>query len=325
VSAVWRDGARILRRAAVARQPVRPTRAEMVGRSRRMSAAALLAQTAALSIDELLDGRIDDLDPAVAEGLRRLSPDFDISTLADYPPAALAGLSNAVRGALFELEVADAVERGAIELPDGVAEFRIVDDFATPGFDALLLDDDGNVIELVQLKTSSTADIIERHLERYPDIPAVWTSTEAAADATRRGLDGVVDTGISDAVLAAVVNEAFRDQTTTTAKEVLDEIFPQVTAVVLAFILVWRIAQREPAREVIDDTWRRAKSVTVMSAVAGAVAMVTGSDALRIPTVLSMVVGREMYAGTKSTIERLRRRGTVVRGLRPRTSVHVHR
>lgn len=279
--------------------------ADATRRAREVSTAAVLVQGAGLSLDELHDAAIDDLPAEIAEPLARVAPSFDISTIADYPPAALEGLGNAVKGALFELEVADAVLQGDLELPEGVEAIRLVEDFGTPGFDAQLLDGDGLVIDVVQLKTSQTADIIAEHLERYPAIDQVWTSHEAAADAREHGATGVVDTGISDSHLDALVHDGLVDQATTSVGEVIDEFIPQLTYAIIAAQASWQLLQGVPANEVLARAKQRAGAATAVSAIAGVAATVTGTDLVRVPVVIGVSVARAAYVELDASTHRL--------------------
>ncbi len=301
----WRDDLAGLHSAATGRVEVRPTWTETTRRAREISTVAVIIETAGLAVDELHDAAIDRLAPEVAAALARIAPSFDITTIASYPPAALRGLGNAVKGSLFEMQVAEGVIAGDIELPSGVTAFRLVDDFFTPGYDAQLLDDQGHVVDVIQLKTSQTAAIISDHFDRYPTIEKVWTSHEAAVDAANRGLEGVFDTQISDSDLAAVVHEALVDQATTSALEVIDELIPQVTYAIIAVQAGWRLMQGEPAPDVISWARRRVGSATAMSAVAGLASIATGTDLVRIPVVVGISVGRLAYVELDGAAHRL--------------------
>lgn len=221
-----------------------------------------------------------------------------------------------MKGALFELQVADAVADGEIHLAHGVEEIHLVEDFANPGYDAELIDAHGNVVDIIQLKTSQTADIIAEHLDRHPDIDDVWTSHEAAVDAADRGIDGVVDTQISDGHLSALVHDALADQASTSFGEVMDEVIPQITYAIIAAQAGWRILQGAPAAEVIAGAKHRAGTATTVSAVAGLASMATGTDLVRVPVVIGVSMARAAFIEMDGATHRVELMGAIASGLR---------
>jgi hypothetical protein len=280
-------------------------------RARQLSTGALIVDGLGIAADELVDAAIDRLPSEVAHALLRIAPDFDIGTIASYPPAALAGLSNAVKGALFELRVAEALQSGHIDLPDGVTAFHLVGDFSNPGYDAELLDAHGHVVNVVQLKTSQTADLISKHLNAHPDIPHVWSSHEAATDAAHRGMSHVFDTHISDHHLNSLVAGALTDQATTSFGEVFNEVVPQVTYGIIAIQAAWRLMQGEPPAEVLAWAARRAGTATAISAIAGIASLTTGTDLVRVPVVLGVTVLRVAYYEVDGSARRVQLLGEI--------------
>lgn len=312
----WRDRLEALASRAAARRAAAggpaPTWEEVRRRARNLSGAALALQLATAA-DEVLDASLNALPPDVAAAAKRVG--VDLGVLDHYPPEALRGLVSTLTGALFELEVARATDAGVLELPDGVEHLRL-GSFDTPGWDAELLDAHGRVVDHIQLKASDDAGVVVSHLLAHPDVPRVWTTAEAAADAHRIGL-AVTDTGIANEQLRDRVTAAVEDATTVTWGELVDEIIPQVTLVVLAAVGILRVARGEPVREVALWVRDRAVSRTVTSAVAGLAAAVTGTDAARVPVVVAArLVDRALadLGRSAATVRGLRR---VVTSLRP--------
>jgi len=257
-------------------------------RAREVSVAAAMLQAFTAIADELHDAAIDDLPADVAEALARFAPGIDLSLLDSYPKEALAGLTNALKGALFELQVADGIDSGAIPLPDGVAGFRLVEDFNTAGYDAQLLDAHDHVIEVVQLKTSGSDHIIQAALRKYPGIDHFMASHEAATAAASHGIPHVQDTGIVDSALTDHVAGALVDQATTSAGEVIDEIIPQFTLAIIAARCAHKLYKGQPRAEVMAWGRHESKNATITSAIVGLAATATGTDAVRIPTVIGI-------------------------------------
>lgn len=117
----------------------------------------------------------------------------------------LVGLVSGVKGKLFELELVDHLNSGG--LPDGY-HAEIAGSATQPGWDIRVLDDNGQVSELLQAKATESAQYVQEALQRYPDID-VTTTTEVHAQLTALGLaENVHGSGISEAALQAKVEAA---------------------------------------------------------------------------------------------------------------------
>lgn len=117
----------------------------------------------------------------------------------------LVGLVSGVKGKLFEIELVDHLNHGG--LPDGF-HASLAHSATQPGWDIQILDDHGQVSELLQAKATESAAYVKEALERYPDID-VTTTTEVHAQLVALGLaQDVHNSGISEAVLQAKVEAA---------------------------------------------------------------------------------------------------------------------
>ena len=117
----------------------------------------------------------------------------------------LVGLVSGVKGKLFELELVDHLNSGG--LPDGY-HAEIAGSATQPGWDIRVLDENGQVSELLQAKATESAQYVQEALQRYPDID-VTTTTEVHAQLTALGLaENVHGSGISQAALQAKVDAA---------------------------------------------------------------------------------------------------------------------
>ncbi len=266
---------------------------DAVRRARSIARSALVVDLLGLSIDEIHDASLgslrSDIPDDVRQALDRVGFDADIdpAAVAAYPRRSLEGLVNAVKGALFEQQVINGVgggRLGEVVLPDGVTA-RLAD-FTEPGVDVELVDPDGDVVDVVQLKASDNADIIARHLQQYPEISHVWTTHEAAARAAGRGIE-VLDTGISDTALSEHVRDALEGSESMSFTDVVDDLIPQVTLVMI--FVGWiraRISGVDPA-DADADAVARVKRALLASSLAGAAAQVLG-DGIRLPVVLTI-------------------------------------
>lgn len=117
----------------------------------------------------------------------------------------LLGLVSGVKGKLFELELVDHLNSGG--LPNGY-HAEIAGSATQPGWDIRVLDEHGQVSELLQAKATESAQYVQEALQRYPDID-VTTTTEVHAQLTALGLaENVHGSGISEAALQAKVEAA---------------------------------------------------------------------------------------------------------------------
>lgn len=123
-----------------------------------------------LELKELINDRDE-----VVDALRRAIPKLEGSSVHEIEnyldslddPSQMQGVINSTQGVLGEFEAKDFFESKGYDavLPD---------DIFNPGYDIALYDDN-NLIDLVQIKTTSYPSLVTKHLEKYPDIPAYVT------------------------------------------------------------------------------------------------------------------------------------------------------
>jgi len=111
----------------------------------------------------------------------------DPQTLEDHVIERARGGFIAVRGAYFENHLIEGIRDRAIPLPQGVDHVQL-NSFTHPGSDLTMFGDHGQVIVEANAKAASSAAVILEHFQRYPDVPVVYATTEAAQDAARHGI-----------------------------------------------------------------------------------------------------------------------------------------
>ena len=125
--------------------------------------------------------------------------------VARLPAENLLGLVNGVKGKLFEVELVAHLNDG--NLPDGL-HAALAGSVTQPGYDILIRDAEGQVVDFVQAKATESIDYVKQALERYPDID-VMTTTEVHAQLLARGAaDQVNSAGISETILQQKVEAA---------------------------------------------------------------------------------------------------------------------
>ena len=266
---------------------------ELTARARAQKQGAMLVHSLGLTGDQLRAGQLHELDPTVAEALAELSERFDgvnrLDILAQYDrEAALSGLHHATRGTVMELEVEKLIGDGDIELPEGATSFEPADR-VEPGADGWFLDDDGDVVKQMQIKASDDAAIILRHLREHPDVPDVYTTSEAADAAARRGLHGVTDTGIDNSELVELVEG---ELSAVGAGEWLTANVPLITLGLATAELARNLHKGMELAEAREVASRRAGVALSYSALAWMVAAFSGVEAARLGVVLTGEGGR---------------------------------
>lgn len=147
----------------------------------------LTAQAVAcgVAVTALADaGSIDlvSLDPQVREAFELAYPHVPIDSLAEAAPEQLAGYVNAWKGKLFEVQVRDQLNAGdavgGIHLEPG-QHAELAASATQPGWDLQILNDDGTVADLAQLKATESFSYVNEAMERYPDFHILATSDMA--------------------------------------------------------------------------------------------------------------------------------------------------
>ena len=126
--------------------------------------------------------------------------------IEDADADELSGLISGVKGKLFEMRYADFLNDG--HLPDGY-EAVLAESAVNPGWDIAIVDDDGFVVDELQMKATDSVDYVKAALEKYPDIDIVTTEEVYNSLVMREFADNVVNSGISNEELTSVVTEAF--------------------------------------------------------------------------------------------------------------------
>ncbi len=142
----------------------------------------------------------------VIDALRRSNndlADMPLSDMGDYirgmDDDALRGLASNVKGIYHELRF---VQQENLDGDNITA--RVFGATNHPGAD-VILSKDGNDFAELQLKATDNSSLLERHFERYSDIPV------AATDEVARKIEGIQSSGFTNAELEGDVHETFAD------------------------------------------------------------------------------------------------------------------
>ena len=128
-----------------------------------------------------------------------------LDTVQGKSSGELLGLVNGVKGKLFEMDLVAHLNAGG--LPAGLTA-SLAPSATQPGYDLLVKDTNGAVVDLLQAKATDSVSYVQAALERYPDID-VMTTTEVHARLLALGMgDRVADSGISEAALQQKIEAA---------------------------------------------------------------------------------------------------------------------
>lgn len=103
----------------------------------------------------------------------------DLKSIALRGESAQFGAINMMQGYLGEERALNAINSGAVPVPDG-RYATLAESSNQPGYDLLLLSENGDPAIVAQVKISDSAAIIREHFARYPEVSIVYTNTEAA-------------------------------------------------------------------------------------------------------------------------------------------------
>ena len=160
------------------------------------------------ALHDLITGRVGDadLDPVIVEAFARQYPALAETTTfcervceLSSDPDRLDGFLYGVRGKLFELHAVEALNDGG--LPEGHVA-RLADSATQPGYDIELVDESGEIVSLLQVKTNPGN--VAEHLGSYPGVEQVVVPAEQT-DGT---VDSVIPLGPTIDALDSDVEEA---------------------------------------------------------------------------------------------------------------------
>lgn len=121
------------------------------------------------------------------------------------PTESLPKFVSGVKGKLFEVQLVEHFNNGG--LPDGL-HADLAGSATQSGWDIRILDEQGQVVDVLQAKATESAQYVLSALERYPGIDVVSTS-EVHAQLLAMGMaERVIDSGITEASLQSVVEQA---------------------------------------------------------------------------------------------------------------------
>ncbi|MGY1690365.1 hypothetical protein [Geodermatophilus sp. SYSU D01105] len=275
--------------------------------------------TLALAADGLQAAAEDEWPAEVTSALQRLGwPDhWDPRSLGQlwHPvdPGEARGFVSGVKGTVFEEEVAQRVESGELSLPDGGDRLRLAEDVQQPGWDAEVLDGE-EVIGVVQMKATDSVGYLQEHLERYPGIDGVITTSEVAQTAAERGVD-VVDSGIANDDLEEAVQGAVDSLDAASLAHEYLPVYGLGSVAVRAVVAARRGASRDEVSALLKE---EGISLLAVNAAGLLVETATGTVFLRPVTTTAIRLGTHRARVARRSAEDLAEQQAALAGLTTR-------
>ena len=194
-----------------------------------LDAVAATAAVDALFLSDQVD--VSQITPSLQEAFDLAYPNMDIDQLDRMDAEQIQGVIHAWKGKYFEVEIQDRLNQGdwvgELHLTPGQhAELAI--DPTQPGWDVQILNADGTVDELLQLKATDSLSYIKEALERYPDIEVVATEEVAS-----QMIETLINSGVSNAELGSEVVAPLADLLDGSLAELAEGVIPGLPLVII--------------------------------------------------------------------------------------------
>ena len=249
-----------------------------------LDAAAIGAAFAVVFSEKTVD--LDKITPEMRIAWSEAYPHVPIESLAGRSHEELAGIISGWKGKLFEVEVENRLNNGEwvgdLHL-EGNQVAMLADSPTQPGWDLRIIDPDGSVADVIQLKATDSVGYIHAALDRYPDTPILATHEVAQSMA-----DGcaVMDSGIFNEHLTNGVSSHIADSTTNTLSDGVSISLP------ISLILATEAMQVLSGRKDVDQAISSGGDRLAIGAVAAGVATAVSVIATPLVGVFAGVVTR---------------------------------
>jgi hypothetical protein len=200
---------------------------------------SLLDITAAVAAMHIPVGAsLEDVDPLLVRAIRDTNPTLTEDNLFSLGGDALQGAVNTAKGKYFEYLVVEKLNQGIQVGPLMLEEGQravLASSMTQPGWDLQIVDEQGLVVEYLQLKATDSIGYIKSALDRYPDIQIL-----ATGEVGHSGL--VLDSGISDQALRDQVSEGVDALDSSLAESLMDFISPLAPFALMAIHEGYRLS-----------------------------------------------------------------------------------
>lgn len=215
-------------------------------------------------LHDILAGKVRDhqIAPIVIEAFHRQYPQaggFVDFVRAHKGDAALLGIINGIKGKAFELDYLDYLNHG--HLPAG-AVAELADSPTQEGWDIVIHNAGGHIVDQLQLKATDSLSYIEEALARHPEIDVVATHEVFQHIDDPEVMSHLIDSGFSNQQLDDVAGDAVHGVAPGF------ELVPWFAFGVIAFQSLRRYKRGAPLTGVLRSAFRRGSYSTASRGVA---------------------------------------------------------
>ncbi|MVP01921.1 hypothetical protein [Paenibacillus lutrae] len=199
-----------------------------------LDSAALAAGLSSIFYGDRLDESL--ITPQMEEAFGLAFPAMSLDEAAGMGAEQLAGLVSAWKGKYFEVLVRDKLNEGEyvgdIHLEPGQTA-ELAESAVQPGWDLVITDDSGAVVEELSLKATESIGYVKEALERYPDIEVLVTDDVLAdVDGTA---DRILGSGIYNGDIEQAVKAPMASLFDSASRDILEAVLPGLPFVLIAF------------------------------------------------------------------------------------------
>ena len=255
-----------------------------------------LLEVAAIAADVSLDsvtnlGLEPDANPQFLEAFRRQYPNVSLEFLRGASDERLGHFANIVKGKYFEVLVRDRLNAGEhlgeIKLRPGQIA-RLAESPTQTGHDLEIVNRDGSIDELLQLKATNSMSYVKQALEKYPDIRVATTSEvdDTAGNILGTDVSNEQLKLVSEAQMGELGEDMAQDLLEKGAEATVDSI-PLISMVTTGVIEGRRLLT---GRSTLRESLRRGAKRMGKVAVYDAIGTALGPTGVAVPVVVGLRV-----------------------------------
>ena len=256
----------------------------------------LAAIAADLSVDDIANlGLEEEIDPQILQAFSLQYPNMNLESIVGATDEQLQGWANGMKGKYFEILVADKLNSGErigdIELADGEVA-RIGEIANQPGWDIEIINRDGAIVELVQLKATDDFGYIKDALAKYPEIRIIAPKD---LEEQAESMEDLLTTDITNASLENEVGGQLSELSEGAISDILDQsaeiAFDAIPGISAAVIGITEAGQVLMGRSTVEESLKRGGARLGRSSVYTVIgAGLTAVDAgvISVPTVMAL-------------------------------------
>jgi hypothetical protein len=224
-----------------------------------------------------------DVDPLLLKAIHGTNPSLTDDRLFALDGDDLQGAVNTAKGKYFEYLVVEKLNQGQQVGPlllEPGQQAVLADSMTQPGWDLRIVDEQGHVVEYLQLKATDSVSYIRSALERYPDIQIL--ATDEVADS---GL--VLDSGITDQDLRAQVDIGVDAVDVSLTETFLEHFHPLLPLAAMAFYEGHRLWIGRQSMDAFKLALARRSQRIVVTQTIGAAVYAIDGGLLSIPAAIA--------------------------------------